>query len=49
VVAREAHVEVLHMNGPPGWEPVTEVLDEIDDEDLDDFDDEEDAPGITHE
>jgi hypothetical protein len=51
-VARAAHAKVLHANMPPGWVPVTEVLDEVDNDESDDFtefDDEEDASDVSKE
>jgi hypothetical protein len=51
-VARAAHTDVLHANGPPGWANVTEVLNEVDNDESDDFADfadKEDAPDISEE
>jgi hypothetical protein len=47
-VARAAHAEVLHANGPLGWATSAEVLNEVDDDESDDFAD-EDAPDPTYE
>jgi hypothetical protein len=30
-MARVVHTEVLHANGPPGWAPIAELFDQVDD------------------
>jgi ABC-type nitrate/sulfonate/bicarbonate transport system substrate-binding protein len=51
-VAWAAHTNVLYANGPRGWAPIAEVLDEVDDDesnDFSDFDDKEDSSSVTEE